>query len=105
MPSEGWYWGLALAGLLIVLVLILVFRRGGLRIGAEAFGAKLEVEGKGGGPARDASKPDAEPAVPRPAAPSGTQVRGRGNIAVGGNVTGTFVAGEHNWADGGRERG
>jgi hypothetical protein len=90
-----WLYGLAGAAVLVVL-LVLTFRKAGFRVGAEAFGAKVEVEGKGG-------EPGAPPASAKAAAPAagGTTARGQGNIAVGGNAAGTFVAGQGHRVDGG----
>ncbi len=110
MDATGWYWW---AGIGLVLVLLLLaFRRSGFRVGAEAFGAKLEVEGKGGGEAtrnaaagaKPGTEPGAKPAPSEPAGP-GVTARGRGNIAVGGNASGNFLAGERNRSDDGRGPG
>jgi hypothetical protein len=94
MDWTAWYWWAGMAVVLVVLLLLL--RKGGFRLGAEAFGAKVEVEGKGEGTAGErAPKPGTIRATPAPAT-----ARGKGNIAVGGNATGTFVAGDHNRVDG-----
>ena len=99
MDWTAWYWWVGLAIVLVVLLLLL--RKGGFRLGAEAFGAKVEVEGKGEG----IRGGEGEPKAPH-AAPASIQAaaRGKGNIAVGGNATGTFVAGDRNRVDGNGKR-
>lgn len=88
MEQLGWYFWVGAA--VVALVLVLVFRRTGFRASAEAFGAKVELEGKGG------EKPAVGP-PPAPAAAAGGAVEAKGGgIAVGGDARGTFVAGERN---------
>src|SRR5262249_17733298 len=67
------------------------FRRSGFRASAEAFGAKVELEGKGGGGEKaETVKPGAS-SGPNPS----VSAKG-GSIAVGRDASGTFVAGDHN---------
>ena len=78
MDWTAWYWWVGLAIVLVVLLLLL--RKGGFRLGAEAFGAKVEVEGKGEGIRGGEGEPKAAHATP---ASMQAAARGKGNIAVG----------------------
>jgi hypothetical protein len=90
--DSTWLYGLAGAAVLVVL-LVLVYRKGGFRVLAEAYGTRVELEGKAG-------ETPAAPKAEIPAA-AGTTARGHGNIAVGANAKGTFVAGQGHRVNGG----
>lgn len=96
MQPGIWFW---IAVAVVALIVVLLFRKTGFRIGAEGFGAKVELEGKGEGRPRD----EADGSKARaPATKSAEMVARERGIAIGGNASGTFVAGDDNRVDGGR---
>ncbi|MFO1039080.1 MAG: hypothetical protein U1E45_19730 [Geminicoccaceae bacterium] len=91
---EAWQWWVGIA--IVLALALLLLRHSGFRLGAEAFGAKVELEGKGGGEA----KPEAA-AKKAPGGTGSTSVRATGDrsIAVGGDAYGNFVTGDGNRVD------
>ena len=83
---DSLYWLIGLAA--VAILLIVIFRRGGVRIGAKGFGTEVSLEGKGA--------PDK---APEPAPASGqTHVRatGAGSVAAGRDIRGPVVTGDRN---------
>jgi hypothetical protein len=90
VDATGWYWW---AGIAAVPPAAALPPQGRLPSRRRGFRGQGEVEGKGERRTGPGAKPEpaTPPSQPKPAS---TAARGHGNIAVGGNATGTFVAGE-----------
>ena len=97
MDIGVWFWVAIAAAVVLV---VFVFRKTGFRIGAEGFGAKVELEGKGGDQRGGAASPTAASEVSRE--PVTVEARNR-SIAIGRDAKGTFVAGDGNRVSGRRE--
>jgi hypothetical protein len=88
MDNSFW---IAVLLVVAILVIAVLYRRGGFKAGLEALGFKMNVEGRGG-PEAEAAKPaaPAPSAVPTPttaSTPTGsTHASGAGSVAIGGSA-------------------